>query len=243
MPTTEIQKTTEIQRTTSGDTTTEVHKSTEIHKTPEPTSTPSASPWPPSTQELFTELYFNAALETDRQLLTLSAGGLGLLLTLLTTKGAANGWILALYGLSALLFLANIFALIKILDLNKTYIADVASKGHHLCKLLSTLDKLVRRLFIAASAAAIILAIVIGLQSTDKGKEKVAEENKPSQTSQLMLVAESVDGIAIPVQMTKSANGIGNVLAPASTSGAQQPIQASGDLGALLAQLGSSPQK
>jgi len=239
MPTTEIQKTTEIQRTTSGDTTTEVHKSTEVHNTPEPTNVPSTSPWPPSTQELFTELYFNAALETDRQLLTLSAGGLGLLLTLLTTKGAANTWILALYGLSAILFLANIFALIKILDLNKTYILDVASKGSHLCKLLSALDKLVRRLFIAASASAIILAIVIGLHSTDKGKEKMADENKPTLTTQRVLVTESVDGIAIPVQMTKSANGVGGPMTPAST-GAQQPIQASGDLNTLLALLANS---
>lgn len=231
MATTEIQKTTETKRTTTGDTTTEVQTSTEVHKTPDPE--PSGSPWPQSTQELFTELYFNAALETDRQLLTLSAGGLGLLLTLLTTKGAANEWILALYGLSALLFLANIFALIKILDLNKTYIADVASKGHHICKLLSTLDKIVRGLFIAASFSAIILAIFIGLQSTEKERGKMtAENNNPHVVATL----DSANGAAQPVHlMVKSANGLGGISAPAGSF--PQSTQATGNLGTLLSQL------
>lgn len=188
----------------------EEQKTTQQEPTKSPPN-PSVYPWSKETRLLFTELSFNAGLETDRQLLTLSAGGLGLLITLLTTKGASSFVILWIYGITAAFFIASIFSLLMILDRNKEYINDLSTRGPHTCKLLEFLDKTARYCFRIAALLALILALTIATQNqssehkkvSDSGKEKTSvftydSANNCSMSIDPTLIRKSVVNMAIP---------------------------------------------
>lgn len=61
--------------------------------------------------------WFNTSLEHDKSLFTLSAGGIGLLLTLLTTVGLSSAESLVLYIGAILSFLSAIIAILLIFSL------------------------------------------------------------------------------------------------------------------------------
>ena len=69
--------------------------------------------------------WYNTALEHDKSILTLSAGGIGLLLTLLTTGGVASAESLLLYVLAILSFLASLTTVLTIFRNNKSYIERI----------------------------------------------------------------------------------------------------------------------
>jgi hypothetical protein len=69
--------------------------------------------------------WFDSALEHDKSLLTLAAGGIGLLLTLLTTVGVSSCVALVLYALAIAAFLTTIVCVLFIFKRNKTHIEEV----------------------------------------------------------------------------------------------------------------------
>src|SRR5690349_13573065 len=64
-------------------------------------------------------------MERDRSLLTLSAGGIGLLVTLLTTVGATSICHLLLYAAATLAFLVSIISALAIFSRNSTRMAQI----------------------------------------------------------------------------------------------------------------------
>lgn len=172
-------------------------------------------PWSEEARLLFTELSFNAGLETDRQLLTLSAGGLGLLLTLLTTKGADNYLTLILYGVTATLFIATIFCLLMILDKNKHHINEISKRGPHSNDLLSFLDKVAKNTFRVAAGFALVLAISIATVGIKKEEKKMADQDqKPKNTSELRYIQESVDGFSMPMTNADFIKSVNDIATP-----------------------------
>ena len=69
--------------------------------------------------------WFNTALEHDKSILALSAAGIGLLITLLTTTGLASAEALLLYVGAILSFLLSIICVLFIFNRNKGYIEKV----------------------------------------------------------------------------------------------------------------------
>lgn len=66
--------------------------------------------------------WFQTKLEYDKTLLTLSSGGIGLLITILTTVGANNWCELAFFGAAFLCFGICIWSSLKIFKLNSQHI-------------------------------------------------------------------------------------------------------------------------
>lgn len=70
--------------------------------------------------------WFNSALEHDRSLLTLSAGGIGVLVAILTNKSGAITHAMFVLNVAALFFfLIAIWATLSIFRLNKRYLERV----------------------------------------------------------------------------------------------------------------------
>ncbi len=71
--------------------------------------------------------WFNTSLEHDKSLLTLSAGGIGLLLTLLTTVGLSSAEAQVLYIGAIASFVVALIATLVIFRRNRTHIEEILS--------------------------------------------------------------------------------------------------------------------
>jgi hypothetical protein len=71
--------------------------------------------------------WFNTSLEHDKSLLALSAGGIGLLLTLLTTVGLSSAEALVLYISAIICFVVALVAILVVFRRNRTYIENILS--------------------------------------------------------------------------------------------------------------------
>lgn len=118
----------------------------------------------PDYQRLFTELSFNAGLETDRQLLTLSSAGLALLVGLLSAKTIDSPLLTILFALSGGGFIFAIYTLIEILDRNKAHINKVAVGGDPSCPLLAHLESRAKRAFLLSAVGVLVIGLVISVK-------------------------------------------------------------------------------
>ncbi len=130
--------------------------------------------------------WITSKLERDKLILTLSSGGIALLVTLLSTIGIRNCFETILYILAFISFIITIIVIIVILDENSRYIEEIISSGKKSDSKLSRLDKFTMISFICG----ILFAILIGgisannkLNDYIKG-EKMAEEQKTNNTSE-----------------------------------------------------------
>jgi hypothetical protein len=73
------------------------------------------------------DAYVQTSLERDRSLLNLSVGAIGLLVTLLTTVGAQSFFVITLYIFSFLFFTFSIILILRVFNLNKIYLLQLAN--------------------------------------------------------------------------------------------------------------------
>src|SRR5688572_7614081 len=73
------------------------------------------------------EAWVATRMEKDRTLLALAAGGIGLLVTLLTTVAPTSAWQLALYAVAGALFLATVILAIQVFDRNSHHLERVVN--------------------------------------------------------------------------------------------------------------------
>jgi hypothetical protein len=142
-----------------------------------------AEPSPPKKSEgahnsdlnnILLEKWIDISVETDRQLLTLSTGGIGLIAAFITTKGVGSAGQMALLILAFLCFLATLTSIFYILYLNKKHIASIMAGGPLSNSLLGFLDKF----SVASFSFGVILSAVFAFNvaSTDlvqKPKESI----------------------------------------------------------------------
>ena len=148
------------------------------------------------------EAWFNTRIEHDKSLLTLSAGGIGLLITLLTTVGASSIQTLLLYGFAILFFLVCIISVLIIFKRNSDHLVNVVQGKEEKNVLLQFLDKAALCSFIIAILLSSILAISIGTNVLYSKKE--LNMSSTSKAKGLESLNESFDGIA---KLKKSFNG------------------------------------
>lgn len=100
-------------------------------------------------------------MEKDRTLIVLSAGGIGVLVSLLTATGPHDGCCLALYLVATLAFLAAIILALCVLSRNATYLERVVRGDDRRDHVLRSLDHLVMASFLLG----VVLAITAGALS------------------------------------------------------------------------------
>ena len=105
----------------------------------------------------------NAFIETslikDKSLLTLSAGGIGLIITLLTTVGFNSKFEAFLYSVAILSFLTVIFLILKIFTLNSEYIKAILNEEEYYEKRLKKYDRSIKTVFIIGVLAFLSIGI------------------------------------------------------------------------------------
>jgi len=144
------------------------------------------------------QAWIDTRMERDKTLVTLSAAGIGLLLTILTTVGVPYLWVTILYAISFTGFLITIWTALKIYQRNSVHIENELKGLPGKDQMLEKFDRLSVRAFLTASIFAISIGLVsAGSQFIDTGVDQMA---KKVQTS---------DG-------TRSLNGIGD-LRPSNT--------------------------
>jgi len=160
--------------------------------------------------------WYNSALEHDKSIFALSAGGIGLLLTLLTTIGVGSVCLLVLYIASIVCFLGSLVVVLVIFRRNRTHIEQVFSGT------AQASDPLLERLDIAAIAAfglgavlASVVAMSVAVNSfVAKEKERAMANEGENQSSVPVPLKESfnkVTNLQPGADLGKSFNGVGNL--------------------------------
>jgi uncharacterized membrane protein len=155
--------------------------------------------------------WFATRLEHDKSLLTLSAGGIGLLITLVSTVGIHSAESLILYILAFIAFVVCLAAVLWIFKRNSTHIEDVVTRRVRNDPWLTVLDNVA----ISAFLAGVILSCIIGVAAAVRSLE--AKES-PVPVEKIVVIAnDSVNGLLnmSPDALRRSFNGVAN-MAPAS---------------------------
>lgn len=137
--------------------------------------------------------WFNTSLEHDKSILTLAAGGIGLLITLLTTIGLSSAEALVLYVGAITSFLVALISVLVVFRHNRTYIEQVlAGKISGNYPLLAKADSIA----LWAFGVGVVFTAVIGIATaihSYTSKEK-AMSNEPTKTNQSVPLRESFNG-------------------------------------------------
>jgi hypothetical protein len=160
--------------------------------------------------------WFNTALEHDKSLLTLAAGGIGLLITLLTTVGITSAAFVLLYISAIASFLVTVIAVLVVFRRNRTYIEKLLTGGAVVNDpVLSKADATALWAFGLGVLFSTIIGIVSAINSyTTQEKSMTNESTKSSQSVPLNGASNLQPG----TDFTKSFNGAGNLAPQASTN-------------------------
>jgi hypothetical protein len=160
--------------------------------------------------------WFNTSLEHDKSLFTLSAGGIGLLITLLTTVGPSSAEALVLYIGAILSFVISLIAVLAVFKRNRTHIEEILSgKGVTTDPLLTKLDS--TALF--AFGIGVLFTAIIGISAAVNSystKEKSMSNENTNKTQQVQ-IKESFSGatnLQPATEVTKSFNGASGLQPP-----------------------------
>ena len=164
--------------------------------------------------------WYTSALEHDKSIFALSAGGIALLVTLLTTVGIEEVVTLLLFFVATVAFLITLGCLLWVFRLNQNYIEHTLTTGTLVDDpKLKRLDQTARWSFLLGVLFASAVGFSAAWTSFNKklsDKEKVMANDKPAQT-QSVPAFDSVNGAAkLSPDFTKSFHGAGG-LQPATT--------------------------
>jgi len=102
--------------------------------------------------------WIQTKMDRDKLLVTLSSGGIGLLVTLLSAVKIKHYWELLLYAAAVICFLVTIMACMFIFKRNSSHIEDVLCKNATQDYVLSRLDRISSYFFILG----IVFSLAIG---------------------------------------------------------------------------------
>ena len=164
--------------------------------------------------------WFNTSLEHDKSILTLAAGGIGLLITLLTTIGLSSAEALVLYVGAITSFLVALISVLIVFRHNRTYIEQVLTgKAAENDPVLAKTDSIALWAFGTGVVFTAVIGITTAIHSyTSKEKTMSNEQAKSTQPVQLresfngstnlQITIESFNGAA---SLQKSFNGASNL--------------------------------
>jgi len=163
--------------------------------------------------------WFSTKLEKDKTIITLPAGAIGLLVTLITAVGTTSLLVLLAFVLSILCFIISTISVIIIFDKNAKYLEKLKDNKEANDPLLNHLDRVAFFSFIFGIFLAFIIGLSAGIDQYSKltGDQNMAEQRGNSSGNSLN---------------QRSFNGAGNMSpssSPSSQSGGSQSGNASGN--------------
>lgn len=180
--------------------------------------------------------WYSTSLEHDKSIMALSAGGIGLLVTLLTTDRVSSFGSAVLYSLAITSFLVSLAVVLVIFKRNRNYIESVLLKRKPVIDpCLKMLDLIAICSFGVGVMFAAIIGIAAAVNSYVKTEKTMADEKvNPAST---VPFRESFNGSAKlqpGADETRSFHGVGNLQpqpsastpAPASTPAESTPAPA-----------------
>jgi len=171
--------------------------------------------------------WYNSSLEHDKSLLTLSAGGIGLLISF--GDGLKSQWSFTLYVLAIISFIVSLISVLLIFQGNKNHIIKLFSGEDFDNPYLAWMDKIAMWSF----ALGVIFAAIIGVSTAYQqlSKEKAMSGNTPKTTRAVAM--ESVNGVQLlqksftgAQQLRPQAAATSNLTPSSSSNTTQQPAQA-----------------
>lgn len=173
--------------------------------------------------------WFNTRFEHDKSLLALSAGAVGLLITLISTVGVRTIETLILYILALACFVVCLGALLWIFRRNAKHLEDVVREASINDPLLNILD----RTAVASFMFGVILSSIIGISTAVHSYiEKAPEMTDKTKVQNRAIAQDSISGITSmrPTRepVTSSVSGISN-MKPATPQPSATPIQGGGE--------------
>ena len=132
------------------------------------------------------DAWVQTRMARDKTLITLSAGGVGVLVTLLTTKGISQLWEIGLYLVSFLGFLITIFLALTLYQKNSELIENGlrGESSEHLK--LKTFDRATIVAFYFGAVFAVAVAVSSALSQTSNGVQTMSDHEP---------MKKSLDGI------------------------------------------------
>jgi hypothetical protein len=154
--------------------------------------------------------WIETKMERDRAILSLSSGGIALLVGLLSTVGIVCWWELVLYVLAISAFIGSIVSVLIVFQRNPVYIKDVIKNNKDYDKSLGILDKLIPILFIIALASSSAIGIISAVNNYNcKGKINMSDTKKLS-LNKISSIEPNQSRNLNPDQ-TRSLNGIADL--------------------------------
>lgn len=139
--------------------------------------------------------FYNTTMEKDKSILTVSAGGIGFLITILTISKEINVVEYILFLFAALSFIVAIFTIIHIFGKNADYIISLTTESDDCDEKdnkLKTFDKVATCAFAIAIASSVILGATLTFKNI---KNEVVIMSKKNESSQpLQKINESATG-------------------------------------------------
>lgn len=121
--------------------------------------------------------WYMSSLEKDKSILTLSAGGIGVMITLLTTIGIDDYLTFTLFCLSIVSFLVSIFFIISVFELNKKYLTAVLKGDDTSCFAIKTKDNIAIISFLIGILFAIAIGITVAIDKISS-HTSISEKHK-----------------------------------------------------------------
>ncbi len=166
--------------------------------------------------------WYTSALEHDKSIFGLAAGGIALLITLLTTIGFEGAITFTLFFVAVLSFLVTITCLLLVFRLNQDYIEKTLSAGSLVVDpKLQSLDRAARWSFWIGVLFAAAVGFSAAFTSFEKkrNEKEVTMANDKSSQNKSVPTFESFHGTArLSPEFTKSFHGVGGLQPAASTT-------------------------
>lgn len=167
--------------------------------------------------------WFTSALEYDKSILTLSAGGIGLHLTLLTTVGLRSPEALVLYIAAIVCFTAALLAVLRVFRRNQSHIEDVlAGRVAGKDPSLARLDAFAILSFGTGVVFTAVVGISAAIHSFSDREKAMSEKQQPQQAVPLRESVNGAGSLQPPSRVEKSFNGAAS-LQPTAQPAAQPP--------------------
>lgn len=158
--------------------------------------------------------WYSSALEHDKSLLTLSAGGIGLLITLLSTVGLKSYCALMLCALAILCFIVCLISVLKIFNGNRTHIVKLFKGDEDLDNPdLVRLDKIAIWSFILGVVFSALVGVTTAYQQYSEKETKMTDSKTNINKG---LAQDSFNGVHN--LQKKSFNGVQQLKPPATSS-------------------------
>lgn len=173
--------------------------------------------------------WVNTRFEHDKSLLALSAGAVGLLITLISTIGVRTIETLVLYIFSLVCFVVCLGTILWIFKRNAKHLEDVVKEVVTDDLILNVLD----RISITSFMLGVIFSSIIGISTAIHSYiEKAPEMTDKTKIQNRTIAQDSISGIAAMRPINESAkssvNGISN-MKPAAPQPSANPTKSSGE--------------